>query len=347
MADPLTFFYADPPTFFYKEDTFMQPRILLTDPEVHIGNVRDELEALADLVRCGNNDEKTLADAAADVDLVIVSCFTKISAAVIQKADNLKAILKYGVGVDNIDLDAATRKGIMVVNCPEYGSNTIAEHAFALMIGLAKKLVRIDKLTREKLWLWPEPELMGTELQGKTIGLIGFGKIGRAMARMTCGFGMHVVVHDPYVPADRIKACNARSVSLDELLAVSDVVSIHCILTPETEKLIGAAELEKMKSSAFLIDVSRGAVIDDTALIQALRENRIAGAGLDVFPEEPLKADNPLIKMKNVILTPHLAWYTREAYERLATETLQRVLEILEGKIPRNIKNPAVIALKG
>ncbi len=321
----------------------MRPKILLTDKEVHIGSITDELEAVAELVRCESNDEETLVAAAADVDLIIVSCFTKIPAAVIENAGKLKAVLKYGVGVDNIDLNAATRKGILVVNCPEYGSNTIAEHAFALMIGLAKKLVRIDKLTRKKLWLWPEPELMGTELQEKTIGLIGFGKIGRAMARMTIGFGMHAVVHDPYVPAEQIKACNADSVSLDELLAVSDVVSIHCVLTPETEKLIGATELERMKPSAFLIDVSRGAIIDDTALIRALQENRIAGAGLDVFAEEPLKPENPLLKMENVILTPHLAWYTREAFDRLAQETLQRVLEIFDGKIPHNIKNPEVI----
>jgi len=321
----------------------MRPKILLTDPEVHIDNVRDELEAVADLVRCENNDAETLTAAAADVDLIIVSCFTKIPAAVIENAGRLKAVLKYGVGVDNIDLNAATRKGILVVNCPEYGSNTIAEHAFALMIGLAKKLVRIDKLTREKLWLWPEPELMGTELQEKTIGLIGFGKIGCAMARMTSGFGMHAVVYDPYVPAEQIKAGHAEPVSLDELLSVSDVVSIHCVLTPETEKLIGATELEKMKPSAFLIDVSRGAIIDDTALIRALQENRIAGAGLDVFAEEPLTPENPLLQMENVILTPHLAWYTREAFDRLAQETLQRVLEIFDGKIPHNIKNPEVI----
>ena len=263
----------------------MRPKILLTDPEVHIDNVRGELEAVADLVRCENNTEATLTAAAADVDLIIVSCFTKIPAGVIENAGRLKAVLKYGVGVDNIDLAAATRRGILVVNCPEYGSNTIAEHAFALMIGLAKKLVRIDKLTRKKLWLWPEPTLMGTELQGKTIGLIGFGKIGRQMARMTAGFGMHPVVYDPYVPVDQIKAGHARPVGLEELLKRSDMVSIHCVLTPETRKLIGAAELSKMKPSAFLIDVSRGAIIDEAALTKALLEKRIAGAGLDVFPE--------------------------------------------------------------
>jgi D-3-phosphoglycerate dehydrogenase len=325
----------------------MRPRILLTDPEVHIDNVRDELEAVADLVRCENNDAETLTAAAADVDLIIVSCFTKIPAAVIENAGRLKAVLKYGVGVDNIDLSAATRKGILVVNCPEYGSNTIAEHAFALMIGLAKKLVRIDKLTREKLWLWPEIELMGTELQEKTIGLIGFGRIGSQMARMTAGFGMRPVAYDPYVPEDQIKAGQARPVGLEELLKSSDMVSIHCVLTPETKKLIGAAELAKMKPSAFLIDVSRGAIIDEAALTKALQEKRIAGAGLDVFPEEPLKADNPLLKMENVILTPHMAWYTREAYDRLAQETLQRVLEILDGKIPYNLKNPEVIKTRG
>ena len=321
----------------------MKPKILITDDEVHVENVIDGLKTIADVIRSANNHEQTLAREAENVDLIIVSCFTKITATVLKSAKNLKAVLKYGVGVDNIDLDAATQKGILVINCPEYGSDTIAEHAFALMICLAKKLLHVDALVREKGWLWPSPELRGTDLFSKTLGLIGFGRIGRAMARKAGGFGLKILVYDPYVNADLATNFNTEFVSLDTLLRTSDVVSIHCILTPETENLISANELRKMKKTAFLIDVSRGAIIDERAMLNALQEKRIAGAGLDVFSHEPLNQGHPLFDMDNVILTPHLAWYTKEAHERLEKETLQRTLELLEGRIPRNIMNPEVL----
>jgi D-3-phosphoglycerate dehydrogenase len=321
----------------------MKPKILITDDEVHVDNIIDELETIADVIRSKNNHEQTLARESENIDLIIVSCFTKISATVIKNAKNLKAILKYGVGVDNIDLEAATQKGILVVNCPQYGSDTIAEHAFALMICLAKKLLHVDALVREKGWLWPSPETLGTDLFGKTLGLIGFGRIGRAMAQKALGFGMKIQVYDPYVSPDLARDFQSEFVSLDALLHTSDVVSIHCILTSETENLIGVEELKKMKNTAFLIDVSRGAIIEEKALLTALQEKWIAGAGLDVFADEPLLPGHPLLALDNVILTPHLAWYTKEASARLEQETLQRTLEILKGKIPQNVKNSEVL----
>ncbi len=318
----------------------MKPKILLTDDEVHVEKIIDQLNAVADVKRSENNHEQTLAREAENVDLIIVSCFTKITATVLESAKNLKAVLKYGVGVDNIDLAAATQKGVLVVNCPEYGSDTIAEHAFALMICLAKKLLPVDALMREKGWLWPSPEFVGTDLFSKTLGLIGFGRIGRVMANKALGFGMKLNIYDPYVSPDLARDFKAEFVSLDTLLQTSDVVTIHCILTSETENLVGAAELKKMKKTAFLIDVSRGAIIEEKALLTALQENWIAGAGLDVFAEEPLLPGHPLLALQNVILTPHLAWYTKEAAARLEQEILQQTLEILEGKTPQNIKNP-------
>lgn len=321
----------------------MKPKILITDDEVHVENVLDELKTIADVIRSENNLEQTLAREAENVDLIIVSCFTKITATVLKSAKNLKTVLKYGVGVDNIDLDAATQKGVRVVNCPEYSSNTIAEHAFALMICLAKKLLHVDARMREKGWFWPSPEFLGTDLFGKTLGLIGFGRIGRAMANKASGFGMKLNIYDPHVNPDPARDYKAEFVGLDTLLQTSDVVTIHCILTSETENLVGAAELKKMKKTAFLIDVSRGAIIEEKALLTALQENWIAGAGLDVFAEEPLLPGHPLLALENVILTPHLAWYTKEAAERLEQEILQRTLEILEGKTPQNIINPEVL----
>jgi D-3-phosphoglycerate dehydrogenase len=323
----------------------MKPKILITDDEVHVENIINDLAAVADVAKCENNKEETLVKAAKDADLIMVSCFTSISAAVLKSAKNLKAVLKYGVGIDNIDLDAATQKGILVVNCPEYGSDTIAEHAFALIICLAKKLLQIDALMREKGWLWPSTELLGTELLGKTLGLIGFGRIGRAMAFKALGFGMKLNIYDPYVSSDLVRDFKTEFVSLDTLLQDSDVVTIHCTLTSETENLVGAAELKKMKKTAFLIDVSRGAIIEEKALLTALQENWIAGAGLDVFADEPLLPGHPLLALDNVILTPHLAWYTKEAAARLERETLQRALEILKGKNPKNVKNPEVLEM--
>ena len=324
----------------------MKPKILLTDDEVHLEGVMPDLSAVADVVRSENNREETLKKAAEEVDIVIVSCFTRISAAILVEAKKLKAIIKYGVGVDNIDLAAATRNGILVVNCPEYGSDTIAEHAFALIICLAKKLVQIDKRMRKKAWLWPSAEWMGIDLLGKTIGLIGFGRIGQALARKIDGFGMHIIAFDPYAADALQKTPMVVPVSLDTLLETADIVSIHCILTPETQNLIGTRELKKMKKTALLIDVSRGAIIDENALLNALNENWISGAGLDVFAHEPLTPDHPLLDMDNVVLSPHLAWYTREAHARLERETLQRALEILEGKVPQNIINAEVLEKK-
>ncbi len=315
-------------------------KILRTDTEVRIGE--DDLAYLgtiAELVTAETWDEETLAREAADADLIVTSFFPTISARVIESACKLKAIVKYGVGVDNIDLEAASRQGVMVVNCPEYGSDTVADHAFALLLCLARRIVRIDAATKAQAWVWPAPEYCGVDLAGKTLGLIGFGNIGRAMSRRAAGFGMEQIAYDPYVAPRSAAAYAVRFVALDELLGRSDFISIHCILTPETRGLIGEAELKAMKHEAYLVDVSRGAIIDEPALVRALEEGWIAGAGIDVFPQEPLAPGYPLLKLDNVILTSHLAWYTKEADERLAKECVARVLELLHGKTPKNLKN--------
>jgi D-3-phosphoglycerate dehydrogenase len=325
----------------------MKPKILITDDEVHVNNIIDDLRAVAEVTQSADNHEQTLIREAQNAALIIVSCFTKITSSVISNASNLKAVLKYGVGVDNIDLEASTGHGVLVVNCPEYGSDTIAEHAFALMICLAKKLLKIDRLMRQQGWLWPYEELRGSDLSGQVLGLIGFGRIGRAIARKALGFGMKIMIYDPYVDPDLTRTFQAELVDLHTLLKTSDVVSIHCVLTPETKHLIADGELKLMKKSAFLIDVSRGAIIDEEALLSALQQNRIGGAGLDVFNHEPLEPGHPLFALDNVILTPHLAWYTKQACERLEQETLQRALEILDGRIPQNLKNPEVLVRKG
>lgn len=321
----------------------MKAKILRTDAELYIiEQYLDELSEIADVVTTESHDEDELAGAAEDAD-IILTCYTNITARVINAAPNLKGIVKYGVGTDAIDIEAATAKGVMVANCPDYGSGTVADHAFALMISLARKIPTLDRMMRENAWGWPATEYLGVDLAGKTAGLIGFGRIGRAMSRRCEGFSMTRLVFDPYVDPASAGEYNVTFVAFDELLERSDFVSIHCVLTPETRGLIDAAALQKMKETAYLIDVSRGAIIDEDALIRAIDENLIAGAGFDVFAHEPLAPDYPLLGRDNVILTPHLAWWTKEAFERVERETLDGIRDILAGKRPKNLKNAEVL----
>ena len=323
-----------------------RPKILRTDVEVRLsGDDLARLSGRADVVTPETWDEGSLVAAAVDAEIIVHSFFPTISARLIEASENLKAIVKYGVGVDNIDIDAATRRGVMVVNCPEYGSDTVADHAFALLISLARKIIQIDKATRETAWVWPAPEFIGTDLTGKTLGLVGCGNIGSAMARRAGGFAMERLYYDPYVAADAVADLGVRAVDFETLLEASDFISIHCILTSETRGLFDEAAFRRMKKSAYLIDVSRGAIIDEAALIRALTEGWIAGAGLDVFPVEPLTGDCPLFGFDNVILTSHLAWYTGEADKRLADECMDRLGEVLDGKRPRNVKNSGALGL--
>jgi len=314
-------------------------KILRTDAELEIiEQYRDALRPLAEMETIASYEEADLVEAARDAD-VILTCYAEITAKVIAAAKHLKGIVKYGVGTDSIDIDAATESGVMVVNCPDYGSDTVADHAFALMMALARRIPELDRAMRENAWIWPSPEVLGVDLAGKTMGLVGIGRIGGAMARRARGFGMALLVHDPYVAPETVAELGVAFVGLDELLARSDFVSIHCVLTPETRHLIDAAALAGMKETAYLIDVSRGAIVDEAALVRALDDGRIAGAAFDVFAGEPLAAGHPLLGRDNVILTPHLAWYTREAFERVERDTFEGVRDVLEGRRPRHLKN--------
>jgi len=317
----------------------VKPKILRTDAELFIiEQYLDELSAIAEVATTERTDEDGLAEAARDATLIL-TCYTAITAKVIDSAPKLKGIVKYGVGTDNIDIAAATRRGVMVTNCPDYGSDTVADHAFALLIALARKIPGLDRAMREHAWVWPAPRYLGVDLAGKTIGLVGLGRIGRAMARRAHGFGMTRLVSDPYVDPATVAEYGVHFVGLDELLSGADFVSLHCVLTPETRGLIGEAALARMKPTAFLIDVSRGAIVDEAALVRALDAGRIAGAAFDVFADEPLEPGYPLLGRDNVILTPHLAWYTEEAFQRVERDTLAGVRDILAGKRPKNLKN--------
>jgi len=286
--------------------------------------------------------EADLAAALRGADLLLM-CYTPIPARVIESAQRLKGIVKYGVGIDAIDIEAARARGIPVVNVPEYAEETVAEGAFALILALAKKAKPIQRAMDADGWAWPTARWMGMDLAGKTLGLVGLGRIGSKLARMGgAGFGMRVVAFDPHADPARFAAAGVERRELDALLAESDFVSIHCVLDARTRGLIGARELALMKPAAFLVNVSRGAIVDEAALLASLEENRIGGAALDVFSREPLaKSGHPLsalYAMDNVIVSPHLTFYTADAMRRLEDETLARCFEILEGR-PVRVKS--------
>jgi D-3-phosphoglycerate dehydrogenase len=267
----------------------------------------------------------------------------RIPASVIEAAPLLKVIAVHGVGVDRIDVVAATRHGIVVANTPEANALSVAEHVLALMCALAKRLVEYGEATRRG-----EFEIRNTyravDLNGKVLGVIGMGRIGSLVCKKAkAGFDMQLLAYDPFVSPEIIEGAGGRPVeSLPELLGKSDVVTLHVPLTPETQGLMGAPQLKAMKPAAFLINTSRGAVIDERALFESLREGRLAGAGLDVFDQEPPDSKNPLFNLPNVVVTPHSASLSAECVVRLATQSAQAVVDTLEGRRPAAVVNPQV-----
>lgn len=281
--------------------------------------------------------EDELVRAAAGADLILM-CYTPITARVMEGAPKLKGIVKYGVGIDAIDMKAAIRLGIPVVNVPEYAEETVAEGAFALLIALAKRLPAISGALQRDGWVWPEQRWMGHDIAGKSLGLVGFGRIGRSMARMAGqGFRAKVLAYDPGIDAGAMRALGVEKAdTLHDLLSAADYVSLHAVLNGETRHLIGAAELAAMKPGAILVNVSRGALIDEAALVQAVLGGRLGGVGLDVYSLEPLaKEGHPMSALfgrDDVILFPHLTFFTEGAMQRLTDDTLARCDEILAGR---------------
>lgn len=319
-------------------------KIVRTDAELETPFLDAELRKRGDLVLLPDGaSEADLIAAVADADLLLM-CYTPVTARVIAAAPRLKGIVKYGVGIDAIDIPAAIARAIPVVNIPEYAEETVAEGAFTLMIALAKKLIPLDRQMRAGGWAWPTARWMGSDIAGKTVGIVGLGRIGRSFARMAGqGFRARVISYTPGMSAEEMAALGVEKIDdLHDLLRQSDFVSLHCTLNASTRHIIGAAELAAMKPTAFLINSSRGALVDEAALVAALTEGRIAGAGLDVFSAEPLSLSghlmSPLFALPNILMLPHLTFYTAEAMERLERETLERCDEAL-GERPVLVKS--------
>jgi len=259
---------------------------------------------------------------------------------IIECADKLEVIGRHGVGVDNIDIKAASERGIPVVHTPNANMVSVAEHTMGFILALAKRLVISDKATRQGNFALRE-EFAASDLEGKTLGIIGAGRVGSTLAKKCkAAFNMKVLAYDPYLSAEKIKKIGANLChNLSELLRNSDFVSVHVPFTKDTRDLIGERELRLMKPTAFLINVGRGRIVDEKALAKALREEWIAGAASDVFSQEPPDPDNPLLKIENIILSPHMAALSKECVIRMATGAAQGVLDVLRGNKAKYIAN--------
>jgi len=298
-----------------------------------------------EIIIASDTSINTLIKEVSNVDGIIVRG-TKISKEIIEKANKLKVIGDHGSGFDNIDVKFATKRGILVINIPGTPTQSVAEHAIGLMLALAKNIPLADRELREGKAKY-KYDYMGTELHKKKLGIIGLGRIGLTVAKMckAC-FDMGIIGYDIYMNNERKKKIEEMGINLVKdkriLLEESDFISLHIPFTKETKDFIGVEELNIMKPTAYLVNTARGGVINEQALIEALKAKKIAGAGLDVFVTEPLQPGNPLFKMKNTVVTPHIAVQTKEASIRMSTTIAVEVLKALDKKKPTYIVNPEV-----
>jgi len=281
------------------------------------------------------------AEALGRAEILLCGNDLRVDEAVLARAGRLRAVAKLGAGLDTVDIAAATRRRLPVFHTPGANNQAVADHTFALILALARRILRCDRGLREKRW--EHTRILGVEIWNKTLGLIGLGAIGRCVALRAKGFQMRILAHDPYWPEAFAAEHGIERVAIGELLERADIVSLHVPLTPESRHLIDAAALSRMKPSAFLINCSRGGIVNEADLAAALREGRIAGAGIDVFEEEP-PLSSPLLELDNVVLTPHTAAFTYEGMNQMSTGIVEQILAFVAGERPRHTVNPEVFA---
>jgi D-3-phosphoglycerate dehydrogenase / 2-oxoglutarate reductase len=300
-------------------------------------NMREEGKAIlrekAAIFFAEKLDETYLIERSRDVDGIVVRANGKVTRTLMESAPRLKVVGRHGVGVENIDVDAATDLGIWVVNTPGANDNSVAEHFFGLALMLSKRLKKGDIVLREGRWEERDMHI-GRELRGKTLGILGFGRIGKAIGQIAYkGFGMNVLYYDSVRFEAMEQEIKAVKANLDDILSRSDFISINLPMLPETENLVGAREFGLMKPTAYILNLARGPIWDEKALESALKDGRIAGAASDVFAVEPATKDHPLLKLDNFIATPHMAAHTEEALGRMSLVALD-IIRVLEGKEP-------------
>lgn len=282
--------------------------------------------------------EEEVITAAKDAD-GILNQYAPLTERVIKSLDRCKVISRYGVGVDNINVEAATQRGIIVANVPDYCVDEVSTHAMALILACVRKIPYLSTTVRNGNWDFTVGKPLFRS-QGRVLGLFGLGRIGRAVVRKATGFNFKIIAYDLYISEANEKV---ELVSFSQLLSNSDFISIHVPLTQETKHSFGEAEFKAMKKDAYLINTARGAIVDELALYRALKEGWIAGAALDVMEKEPPEPNDPLLKLDKLIITPHISYYSEESYAELKTKAAQAVLDVLKGELPKAIVNPKVV----
>lgn len=300
----------------------------------------NELKDVAKVIVQTDITNEGLIDVIGDFDAIVVRSRTKVTREVIEAAGKLKIVARAGVGVDNVDVDAATERGIMVVNAPESTSITVAEHTMGIILSLARKISIADKSVKNGKW--EKSKFMGTELAGKTLGIVGMGRIGSQVVTRCKAFAMEIMVNDPYITEDAASKLGATVVDKETLLKNADVITIHVPLTPETRHSLSKKEFEIMKENAFIVNCARGGIINEDDLYDALSEGKIGGAGLDVFENEPPK-NSPLMDLDNIVVTPHIGASTREAQRDAAIIVAKEIKRVFKAESPKNVINMPVL----
>jgi D-3-phosphoglycerate dehydrogenase len=313
----------------------MTARVVVADPlaEHGLALLRSHLEVAVP------PDTRVLHEVLAESAALIVRSRTRVTADLLDRGRQLQLVARAGIGVDNIDVAAATDRGILVINAPQGNVRSTAEHTIALLFALARRITDADRAVRDGRW---RAGYEGMQLAGKQIGVIGAGKVGRQVASMGAALGLQVVAHDPYLDRRAWEALGIPGVSLAELLATSDIVTLHVPFSAETAGLLGAAEFAAMKPGALLINCARGGLVDEDALADALSRGALGGAALDVFDKEP-PIDSPLLSAPNLIVTPHVAASTREAQAQVSTEIAEQVVDFFAGRPVAYPINPSVL----
>lgn len=310
--------------------------VVVTEP-IHPAGIQLLADAGVEVVQLPpGSDEATLMEVAPGVDAFITRGSIKVTRQIMEASPRLRVVGVHGVGCDHVDLQAARELGKVILNTPAALTETVAEMTLALMLALTRRVVSADKAVRAGKWTRKYGDLIGSELLDKTIGIIGLGRIGAAVARRLKSFKMELLYYDVANRPEVESELDIMRVDLDTLFRASDIITLHTPHTPQTRNLVSKREFNLMKDGVYLVNTARGKIIDQPALIDALKKGKVAGAALDVFEEEPLNPSNPLTSMDNVILTPHLAASSREAMRRMAVQVAEGVMAVLRGGIPES-----------
>lgn len=325
----------------------MQYKVVVTDyvfPNLDIE--RRELGKIgAELVECAGSDEESILREARDADAVL-TCYAKVTSRVISGLEKCRVISRYGIGVDNIDASAATKKGIAITYVPDYCIEEVSDHALALILACTRKICRLDATVKKGVWDFKDQRPI-FRLRGLTLGLVGLGKIPRRLIEKVAAYDFKILSYDPYADPTQAAKLGVRLVEWEELIEDSDIISVHAPLTDETRGMLGYEEFRRMKKRVVLVNTARGALIKQKDLIRALQEGLLAAVGLDVLESDAFDPKNPLLGFDNVVLTPHVAFYSEESMKDLQQKAVEGVVQVLQGRKPRVCLNPEVLEAKG